>query len=182
VQVVRLHDPSRRPASWTDIIRPGQFAVFAKDDATGAPRAADGARLAHPAEASCAIFDSIDDARAFCEAGVARDPALRYDVFDADGRARPPLLSVLHPDRAASLETSPQQMRKRQLIAWALIVPAVPALAYAAFDFGQRIMPAFLGVNMLLIGGRLLWLNLALRETERAREQRLRDAGRDATR
>jgi hypothetical protein len=41
------------------------------------------------------------------------------------------------------------------------------------------ILPAFLGINMVIIGGRLLWLNLALRETERARERRLASASAD---
>lgn len=176
MQIVRLHDPSRRPASWTEIIRPGQYAAFAKDDRTGAPRGVDGARIVDPSTASCAIFDAIDEARAFCESAVAADPSLRYDLFDAEGRARPPLLTVLHPERAAALETSPQQMRKRRALAWGLIAPALPLMIYAAFDIRERILAAFLGINMALIGGRLLWMNLALRETERARERRLREA------
>jgi hypothetical protein len=32
---------------------------------------------------------------------------------------------------------------------------------------------------MVIIGGRLLWMNLALRETERARERRLESAAAD---
>jgi hypothetical protein len=178
VQIVRLHDPGRRPADWTEIIRPGQFAVFAKDDASGVPCDADGNPFVPPAAATCAIADSIDEARAFCEAAVQRHPAIRFDVFEADGRARPPILTVLHPDRAAALETSPREMRKRQAIAWALIVVGIPLMVFASVEFGERdiILPAFLGINMVIIGGRLLWMNLALRETERARERRLESA------
>ena len=184
MQIVRLHDPGRRPADWTEIIRPGQFAVFAKDEASGVHCDLDGASFASPAEATCAIADSIDEARAFCDAAVQRRPGIRFDVFDAGGRVRPPLLTILHPARAAALETSPREMWKRRAIAWVLIVTGVPLIVFAYVEAGERdiILPAFLGINMVIIGGRLLWMNFALRETERAREGRLSTASRDAAR
>jgi hypothetical protein len=180
VEVVRVYDASRRPPDWTDIIRPGQFAIFAADAASGAACDMDGARCADGA-ASCAIVDSIDEARMVCDDALARHPSLRLDVFDADGRARPPLLTVLHSDRAATLEQSPAQMRRRQIIAWTLIVLGIPQVIYAWIEFDNRerdiVLPAFVGLNMILFGARLLWMNLALRETERTREERLRQLG-----
>jgi hypothetical protein len=176
VQIVRLHDPSRRPAGWMDIIRPGQFAVFASDADSGGPRDLEGARLA-TADAVCAIVDTLEEARAVCDAAVALHPALRLDVFDAEGRARPPLLTVAHPQRAAALEHAPRQMRTRRIIGWSLIAFGVPQVVYAYLESANRdrdiVLPAFIGINMILFGGRLLWLNLALRETERAREARI---------
>jgi hypothetical protein len=176
VQIVRLHDAARRPASWTEIIRRGQFAAFAKDEAKGVPCDLDGMRFADAEAATCAIFDTVADARAFCEAAVQRHPALRVDLFDADGRTQPPLLTVIHPQRAAGLETSSRQMRIRRVAAWALIVLGIPLMIYAYLEIRERdiILPAFFGINMVLIGLRLLWMNLALRETERVREERLR--------
>jgi hypothetical protein len=184
VQIVRLHDPDRRPADWTEIIGPGQFAIFAKDDVTGAPCDVEGGRFADPAAATCGIVESVGDARAFCEAAVLRHPAIRYDVFDAEGRVRPPILTVLHPARAAGLETSPRAMRRRRVIAWVLIVAGIPLIVYACLEFREReiILPAFLGINLIIIGGRLLWMNLALRETERVREARLSRAAGDGRR
>jgi hypothetical protein len=72
-------------------------------------------------------------------------------------------------------------MRKRQVIAWTLIACGIPLMVFAYVEFRERdmILPAFLGINMVIIGGRLLWLNLALRETERARERRLASASAD---
>src|SRR3954447_8065061 len=49
VHTLRLHDPTRRPASWTEIIRAGQFAVFARHEASGVPCDVDGARFTDPA-------------------------------------------------------------------------------------------------------------------------------------
>ena len=178
MRTVRLHDPGRRPADWTEIIQPGQFAVFAKHEATGVPCSEAGTPFSDPATATCVLFDSFAEARAFCERASERNPAVRFDVFDADGRIHPPLLTIVHPSRAAALETSPRQMRTRQAIAWGLIAAGVPLMAFAFFQSRERdiILPAFLGINFVLIAGRLLWINLAMRETERARERRLESA------
>ena len=177
MQVVRLYDPARRPANWTEIIRPGELAVFAADAVSGTPRDLDGAPCAAGSE-TCAIVDSLAEARAVCDEAVERHPSLRLDVFDADGRTRPPLLTVVHPDRAGALEHSAPQMRRRRAIAWTLIALGLPQVVYAYLEFDNRerdvVLPVFVGINMILFGGRMLWLNLALRETERAREERLR--------
>jgi hypothetical protein len=37
----------------------------------------------------------------------------------------------------------------------------------------EVIFPGFIGINLIVAGGRLLWLNLGIRETERARQERL---------
>jgi hypothetical protein len=178
MQIVRLHDPGRRPADWLELVRPGQFAVFAKNAATGVPCDPEGRPFAPPSAAACVLADSIAEARAFCETAVQRCPAVQFDVFDSDGRTHPPLLTVVHPSRAAALETSPREMRKRQAIAWTLIAGGIPSMVFAYVEFRERdiILPAFLGINMVIIGGRLLWMNFALRETERARERRLESA------
>jgi hypothetical protein len=178
MQVVRVHDPSRRPASWTEIIESGQFAVFSKDDVLGVPCDLEGLRFAHADDVTCVVAGSIDEARQLSERAVERHPSLRCDVFDADGRTRPPLLTVVHPARAKTLETSTRQTWIRSVSAWTLIVLSVPLLVYAwlLFDSRERdvILPTFFGINMVLVALRLLWMNLLLRETEGARERRLR--------
>ena len=176
MQIVRLHDAGRRPASWTEIIRAGQFAVFAKDEASGMPCDLDGGRFTNVGAATCAIIDSIEEARTLCEAAVQRHPSLRLDVFESDGRTRPPLLTFMHPARGRTEETSPGRMRLRRASAWALIALGIPlvAVAWRAPEERDVILPIFFGINMVLVGLRLLWMNLALRETERTRKERLR--------
>jgi hypothetical protein len=165
VKELRIHDPDRRPASWSEIIRPGQFVAFAT-----------------PSDGTCVLFDSLDEARAFCEAAVLAAPATRFDVFDAGGRANPPLLTVVHPSRAEGLDSHPRVVHKRRVIAWVLIAAGGLLLIYTywSFDDIEAIFPGVIGVNLLLAGGRLLWFNLAVRETERARGERVAtvDAGR----
>ena len=175
VQVLRVHDPARRPASWTSIIEPQQFVAFAKDLDSGTPCDAAGRPFADPSQTTCLLFESLGEARAFCEAAALEAPHARFDVFDAQGRANPPLLTVVHPSRAHALDTDPRAVRKRRVIAWCLIAAGIPPIIYACVrntDIGV-IFPGVIGINLLIAGGRLLWLNLGLRETERARQQRL---------
>ena len=165
MQVVRIHDPARRPASWAEIIRPGQFVAFAT-----------------PSDDTCVLFESLAEARAFCVTAVDASPATQYDVFDSEGRARPPLVTIVHPSRAHGLDTHPRAVRKRRVLGWALIAAGVPFIVYACWRPAdiEVIFPAVIGINLLIAGARFLWFNLGVRETERAREARLAEV--DSTR
>lgn len=158
MQVVRIHDPARRPASWTDIIRPGQFVAFAT-----------------PSDGTCVIVDSLADARAYCEAAVQTAPATRFEVFDAQGRAERALLTVVHPSRERALDTHPRAIHRRRVIGWSLIIGGALLLIWTYWQFPdiEAIFPGVIGINLVLAGGRFLWFNLVLRETERARGERL---------
>ena len=158
VQIVRIHDPERRPASWAGIIRPGQFVAFAT-----------------PSDGTCVLFDSLAEARAYCETAVLSSPAVRYDVFDAEGRAHPPLLTIVHPSRGQTLDTDLRVQHKRRTIAWALIAAGAVLIIWTSWALHdiEAIFPGIIGLNLLLAGGRMLWYNLAVRETERARQERL---------
>jgi len=158
VQVIQIHDADRRPASWSAIIRPGQFVAFGT-----------------PSDGTCALFDSLAEARAHCEAAVLSSPAAQYDVFDAEGRAHPPLLTIVHPSRGQTLDTDPRVQRKRRVIGWGLIAAGVALIiwTYRALHDIEAIFPGVIGANLLLAGCRMLWYNLAVRETERARQERL---------
>ena len=158
-----------------DLLGPEQLVAFARDVESGVPVDASGQPFADPAAITCLVFDTVAEARAFCEAAVHRSPATQFDVFDSGGRTRPPLLTVLHPSRAVSLDSHPRGMRRRRAIAWALIVGGLPPILYAYYfeDGIGAILPAFIGINMIIAGGRLLWFNLGIRETERERQERL---------
>jgi hypothetical protein len=172
--ILRLYDPDRRPTNWIDIVRPTQFVAFSSDIDTGGPTDADGRPFPSGAAATCLVFESIPEARRFCEARVAENPSVRFEVFDARGRVESPLLDIVSPSRAATLEGSVGAIRLRKWLAIAMIAAAPPLIWY---DFqtsrGSLVLPSFLAVSMVVAGLRLLFMNMAVREAERTRRARL---------
>jgi hypothetical protein len=161
-----------------EIVRPGQFVVFAKHVDSGVPCDTAGRPFTDPDLGTCVICDSVAEARILGETAVGAVPAIRVDIFDAQGRANPPLLTLVHPSRAPQAETHPRVLRRRRIIAWTLIAVGIPLIVFAYLEHKDRdiILPAFVGINMIIAAGRLLWFNLAVRETERVRAARLEDA------
>ena len=157
------------------MIGPEQFVAFAKNVDTGAPCDADGRGFADLSAATCLLFESLDEARTFCQAAVRAAPVVQFDLFDAEGRANSPLLTFVDPTRGETLETHPRAQHKRRVIAWGLIAAAIPLIVYAAWRDAdiESVFPGVIGINLLIAGGRLLWLNLGIRETERVRQERL---------
>ena len=174
MQVLRLHDAARRPPNWTGLVRAEQFVVFLSDAASGAPLDARSGQLSGPGEANCIVFETLDDAQAFCDATVQRIPSARCEVYAGPGRVESPLLSVLNPARAARLDTTPRAARIRVILAVLLLVGAIPLIYYDTWtQRGVLVLPTFLGCSMILAAARLLFLNHAIGETERRRLDRL---------
>jgi hypothetical protein len=161
--------------NWTGILRPGQFAAIAKDLATALPCDAEGRPFDDPAAATCVVFDRFDEARTFCEAAVSTHESVRFEVFDSQGRSNAPLLTIMHPSRLRTQDAHPRVVRNRRIVAWSLIAGGVPLLflSYWLYEAGHAIFPGFIGLNLILAGGRLLWFNMALAETEEARQKRI---------
>jgi hypothetical protein len=174
VEIIRVHDPQRRPHNWTDVIRPGQFVAFAKLLDSGGSCDADGRPFATPSVATCLLFDTIEEAASFCTQHATKHPGVSFEIFDAAGRVNPPLLVVVDPSRASSVDNNPRSIRLRQYAAIALILCA---LALFWVDYSQEgdllILPTIVGVNMLLAAGRLLQMTTSMRAAERERQERL---------
>lgn len=174
MEVVRVYDPERRPANWTDIIRAGQFVAFGKDLDTDAPCDHTGASFPSTNAVTCAIFESLDEAALFCRESVLRAPTARFDLYDAAGRTLPPLLTIVHPSRVATLDGNPRTARRNRILAVTLLA-AAPILFW--FDWakhdGLLILPTVLGVNLIIIAARLMQLNGAHATAERSRRARL---------
>ena len=170
---LRLHDPDRTPPSWSDIVRPHQIVVFARRWSSGLPCDGSGVVFADPDAASCLVFDALDEAVAFCEAQVQREPDLAFEVFDSAGRARPPLLRIVHPSVAARSEGSPAAARRRTLFAVVLIAAALPLFWIDWRARGGLILPTFIGINLILVALRLLFLNFVHRESAVRQGERL---------
>jgi hypothetical protein len=173
MQVLRLYDPDRRPPNWTDIIRPGQFAAFAKHVDGGGPCDADGRPFASSDLVTCLIFDEIDQAARVCEERVTEVPSVRFEVFDSAGRSNPPILVVVNQAHAHRLDTDPRRISRRKWTALGLAAAALPLFWYDyTNDRGVLVLPTFVGINLLLAAGRLLQLNAAVAAAERQRQER----------
>lgn len=172
MEVLKLYDPRRNPASWTEIIRPGQLVAFAKDADSEVSCDEDGQPV-DANEASCLIFDGFEEARRFCEERVGRFPHLCFEIFDDTGRTKPPLLVIVSPGRGHTLKGDPRSIRRRRLAAILLLLGSLPLFWWDWKASGALIVPTLLGLNMIVIAARLLHLNLTIRETERTRQERL---------
>ena len=173
---LRLFDPDRRPTSWTEIVRPGQFVVFSKTIETGAPCDTEGRGFPSVEHATCVLFDNLSDARVFCERQVIQAPQVRFEIFDSTGRAHAPLYVIVHPSKQASLEGNRRGMRIRTIVAAALLVVSAGLFWYDyQQDRGMAVFPTLLGINLVVVAARLFQLNGSYAHAERQRQKRLED-------
>jgi hypothetical protein len=72
------------------------------------------------------LFDSLEEARGFCEAQVQQYVYMCSEIFDSKGRAQPPLQVVVHPSMADRDKLSAVSVRKPKIIAILWFVGALP--------------------------------------------------------
>jgi hypothetical protein len=170
---VRLYDPRRDPAQWTEIVLPAQCAVMLKDVATSAPLSRAGKPFGSSAEATCTVFDSLHAAQEFCEAIVAENPGIRCEIFGREGLAHPPLVVILHPSQQRHDESGTFWARRRRLIAIVLFAGALPLFWLEWHRGGSSFLPTFFGINMTVAALRFAYWDFGLRHRERERQKRL---------
>jgi hypothetical protein len=165
VQVLKLYDPSRKPAEWTGVVHPGQFAVFHSDVATDVERTSEGKYLQPGDDSTCLVFDSLAEAEAYCEAKVDQIPNLRCDIYDHIGKSRPPMLTYVN---KTHLKTS----ARRANLGWALVAASLPLFWVEWHWHGTLIVPLVIGINLVFAGLRLVYWGAGGREERRStREQ-----------
>jgi len=159
----KIYDDSR-PSDWTSLLGPSQCAVFLKDVKTANPRAVDGSEVDHIRDCTFFLFDHLDDARAFCESQVQKFPYMCCDIFDSAGKAKPPLLVIMHPSAAAKDELSPSSVKRRKWIAIASLFASAVLFAADWHSEFELLWPSILAVNLFPLGLRLLYWNTASSE------------------
>jgi len=169
---IKLYDPNRNPAQWTDILLPTQCAVVFKDVTTSAPLSRAGEPLENAADATCTLFDSINSAQQFCEARVAAQPNLRCEIFDREGLAHPPLVVILHPSRQQWDESGRSWAKRRRAIAASLFAGAM-SLLWFDWRHGWSLWPTFFAINLVVAALRFVYWDFGLRHREQERVKRL---------
>jgi hypothetical protein len=146
--------------------------VFLKDITSEVPLSPQGVRLSYH-DATFLLFDRLGQAREFCEGAVQQHPEMCCEIFDSEGKAKPPILTIVHPE--AKDELSAATVCKRRIIALALFALAGPLIWWDWHTGSGKIYPTVLAINMILVGIRLMQWNAArqqrsLEETERVQE------------
>jgi len=169
----KVYDQARQGRDWMSLLAPTQCAVFFKDFQTATPLSRDGVAFDRTANCTFLVFDRLEDARHFCEAQVNQHPAMCCEVFDFEGRAKPPLLVVVHPSVAEKDELSATWVRRRKYIAMASFLCAIPLIVWDWRTGEYMILPTVVGVNLIVLGLRLLYWNTARSDNAPERQRRL---------
>ena len=166
MQKVTVYDPVRRPASWMEIVQPGQYAAFLSDVETGTEVTEDGSYVASSLLSCCLLFDSLEEAEQYCCTKVEELPNLRCDVFDSQGRANPPVATFANRRHQHKLD-SPAESRRLMLWGTVAFAASLPLFWFAWARRGEAWIAAFFGMQLVFAGLRILHWGYSLGETLR---------------
>jgi hypothetical protein len=168
---ILLYDHRRRPQCWSEIIQPGQCAVFLRDEQLRAAVGRDG-RPRGANNATCVLFDNIDDAASLCRRMVAEHPRISCEVLDAGGRANLPLLTITREYAGGDDDMRGWLGRHRKSLIAILITASLPLFWFDWRHQGDLILTV-LGINLIVASLRLLLWDFAAKTNERDRLARL---------
>ena len=171
----KVYDQARASPDWTSLVSPSQCAAFFKDLETAVPLSAEGVPVSRITDCTFILFDRLDQARRFCEARVAEHPSMCCEIFDCEGRAKPPLLTIVHSGMAQKDELSATWLRRRRIAAILCCLAAIPLFVWDAKAGWSLILPTFFAFNLIFFGLRLLYWNSARGSHDQEQSRRLED-------
>jgi hypothetical protein len=134
---------------WTELLEPGQYALFVFDTRTRTPRNADGS-IPGPEGKSLAFLESLEKAVAFANDLVSSDPAVYCEIYDHPGEYGQPLETIR--DTVFRDDYFRARARKELIGGAALLVCGV---ILAAIDFHrdlQWIWGYVIGLKCMIVG------------------------------
>ena len=160
---LRLYDPGRTPPHWSDIVVPGQYAVFVADARTRSPRNADGQPFRDAAGAEtgvcAALCEDLAEAKQFALDVVTRHPELSCEIYDHQGKSNPPLQTFYNP--ATRHKYAGRRYGRRLAIAGGALAGVGCVLVLIELSRGFTwIWGYVLGLKCMLVGGTLLTTGL----------------------
>jgi hypothetical protein len=165
----KVYDKTRQNRDWMSLVAPTQCAVFFKDFQTAAPLSRDGVAFDRMTDCTFLVFERLEDAQRFCEVQVKEHPSMCCEVFDFEGKAKPPLLVVVNSSVAEKDELSASWVRRRKIIAIASFLGAIPLLVWDWRTGSYLIVPTVVAINLIVFGLRLLYWNTG--RSDRSQEQ-----------
>jgi hypothetical protein len=171
----KVYDKARASPDWTSIVSPTQCAVFFKDFETAAPLSPDGAPISRMTDCTFLVFDRLDEARRFCETRVTQHPSKYCEIFGSEGKAKPSLLTIVHPSMAEKDELSLTCLRRRKVMAILCFLAAVPLFVWDSRAEWALILPSVIAFNLIFFGLRLLYWNTARGSRDREHARHLED-------
>jgi hypothetical protein len=171
----KVYDKARASPDWTSIVSPTQCAVFFKDFETAAPLSPDGAPISRMTDCTFLVFDRLDEARRFCGTRVAQYLSMCCEIFGSEGKAKPPLLTIVYPSMAEKDELSLTWLRRRKVMAILCFLAAVPLFVWDSRAEWASILPSVIAFNLIFFGLRLLYWNTARGSRDREHARHLED-------
>jgi hypothetical protein len=168
---IRLYDPRRRPACWSNIIQQHQCAVFLRDIELGVAVGRDCAPRGS-ATGTCIVFETVAEAERFCRGMVLPHPQISCEILDSGGPANPPLMTIAHRHSGGDDDTRGWIAGHRRWVIAVLIAAALP-LFWFDWVHGGSLVLTILGINLIVAAARFLLWDVSAKSNERERLQRL---------
>jgi hypothetical protein len=166
-----IYDYRAHPPVWSDRMTLGEFAVLCEDARTGAAKQPDNTQPPKDQSQICTIFDSRQEADDFAHEQIGRYLTMRCLVFDHDGRAKQPLLTVYRPEFAPRGEIGPAFRR------WVGGICLIAGLGCSAWEIAHdyaTIWAGTLAIRLLPIAAICLGTELVLWAQTKWSHKRLR--------
>ncbi len=151
---IRLYDPNRIPAHWTEIIREGEYCLFLLDAADRTPRDSEG-RPFSSGDQSVAICRSLAEAVELANTVVARHPELCAQIYDHHGKSGDPLRVIYEPSVRGKYEGRPYAKREAF---WGLLLASCGTgfIVYDARHDLKWMWGYLIGMKLFIVGGSFL--------------------------
>lgn len=143
-------DPGRAPAHWSEMILPGQYAVFAYDARTHVARGPDGL-FAPAGEDSVAICEDLTRARDVSERLVASHPDICCEIYTHEGKSGDPV-QVIYNSSVAGKYTGRPFARREALQGAALWLCAAIFIGVDIHHHLAWMWGYVIGLKLLIIG------------------------------
>jgi hypothetical protein len=145
-----VYDPCRTPAHWSEVIRAGQYAVFAYDARTHVSRGSDG-QFTASGEDAVAICPDLAHARDLSDTLVASHPDLCCEIYTHEGKSGDPVQVIYNAAVAGKYTGRPFARRE----AWQGAALWLCAAVFIAVDIHHDlawIWGYVIGVKLLIVG------------------------------